>query len=350
MSIDLDLSIPGLLDAQLLFPSEGITAVIGPSGAGKSLLLRSMAGLEAASGHVRIGRTVWQDTATNVPTHNRALGMVLQRPGLLPHLSVRENLDFALKRRAGRVGPSLSEAARLVGIEGLLERRPRRLSGGETQRVAVARALLTAPDILLLDEPVSALDGTARSDILALLAKVQSRSGIPMLYVTHDLDEVARIADHVALLETGRILAFGTLQEMLTRLTLPLAQRADAESVLTGTVSGYDSGTRILTVTTAAGDFRVVSDPVPVGASVRIRLKARDVSLTLEKPGQSSILNILPVMVQAINGVDQNKAVVRLEAGGAPILAHVSHLSVDRLGLLPGLRLFIQVKSVALLA
>ncbi len=350
MSIDLNLALPGLLDVQLEFPSEGITAVIGPSGAGKSLLLRSVAGLEAATGHVRVGKTVWLDALSSLPTHKRPVGVVLQRPGLLPHLTVKENLEFALKRRNGRDGPGLPEVTQLLGIGGLLERRPRRLSGGETQRVAVARALLTAPKILLLDEPVSALDEAARSEILALLVRVQQDTRVPMLYVTHDLDEVARIADHVALLEAGRILGFGTLQEMLTRLDLPLARRGDAESVLAGAVSGYDSGTRVLTVTTQAGDFRVVSDPVPEASSVRIRLKARDVSLTLEKPGRSSILNILPVTVQAINGADQNKAVVRLTAGGVPVVSHVSHLSADRLGLVPGLELFIQVKSVALLS
>ncbi|MFT4604990.1 MAG: molybdate transport system ATP-binding protein [Rhodothermales bacterium] len=350
MSIDLKLALPGLLDVELRFPSEGITAVIGPSGAGKSLLLRSVAGLEPAVGHVRVGEAVWLDESTNRPTHQRAVGVVLQRPGLLPHLTVQGNLEFALRRRGGRDGLSLPEVARLLGIGDLLERRPGRLSGGEAQRVAVARALLTAPRILLLDEPVSALDGAARSEILSLLVRVQSDTGVPMLYVTHDLDEVARIAHHVALLEAGRILGFGALQEMLTRLDLPLAQRGDAESVLTGTVSRYDSGTRVLTVATTAGDFQVVSDPVAAATPVRIRIKARDVSLTLERPGQSSILNILPVNVEAINGADQNKAVVRLSAGGIPVVSHVSHLSVERLGLAPGLALFIQVKSVALLA
>lgn len=346
MTIDVHQRILGLLDARLEFPDTGITAVIGPSGAGKTLLIRSISGLEDSEGFVRLGDTRWD---RSVPSHQRRLGVVFQRPGLLPHLTVRENLEFAAKRRGGREGMVIDQAAGLVGIASLMDREPERLSGGETQRVAIARALLTAPRLMLMDEPVSALDADTKNEILRLLVRVQRETAVPMLYVSHDLDEIARVADHLAILQEGRIRASGPLAEMLTRLDLPLAHRVDAESVLSGMASEYDAQSRVLNVRTPAGEVRVVSDPVASGAAVRIRLRGRDVSVSLDRPTHSSILNILEATVAAVDRTGRNKAVVRVKAGEAPIVAHVSHLSADRLQLKPGLGLYIQVKSVALL-
>lgn len=346
MTIHVHQQIRGLLDASLEFPGSGITAVIGPSGAGKTLLIRSISGLEDSEGHVTFGDTRWDD---NVPPHKRSLGVVLQRPGLLPHLTVRGNLAFAVKRRGAREGMSIDQIAGLVGIASLLDREPARLSGGETQRVAIARALLTAPRLMLMDEPVSALDVDTKHEILRLLVRVQRETGVPVLYVSHDLDEIARIADHLAILQEGSIRASGPLAEMLTRLDLPLAHGADAESVLGGVATEYDAQSRVLDVKTPAGAVRVVSDPVASGAAVRIRLRARDVSVSLDRPAHSSILNILEATVEAVDRTGRNKAVVRVKAGDAPIVAHVSHLSAERLQLKPGLDLYIQVKSVALL-
>ncbi|NNE70651.1 MAG: molybdenum ABC transporter ATP-binding protein, partial [Rhodothermales bacterium] len=297
MTIAVRQYIPGLLDAELTIPGRGITGVIGPSGAGKTLLIRSMAGLESADGHVRMDGTTW-DRA--VAPHERQLGVVLQKPGLLPHLSVNGNLKFALDRRGGRDGMSIRDVVGLLGIEHLRERRPDRLSGGETQRVAIARALLTAPRLMLMDEPVSALDGATKAEILRLLLRVQRETGVPVLYVSHDLDEIARIADHLALLESGRIRASGPLAEMLTRLDLPLAHASEAESVLQGRAAAYDEHARVLDVDTDAGILHVVSDPLALGTDVRVRLRARDVSLSLDRPGHTSILNVLGATVAEV--------------------------------------------------
>jgi molybdate transport system ATP-binding protein len=354
MSILANLKFGGLLDAQLEMPSKGVTAVIGPSGAGKTLLLRCMAGLERAEGTVRIDTEVWQDESGRMPAFRRRAGFVFQHPSLLPHLTVKQNLEFGAKRRGkhGAAATSLSvgEAADMMGVGGLMERRPDKLSGGESQRVAVARALLTDPRILLMDEPVSALDAESRKDVLVHLVRLREQLDIPVLYVTHDIDEVARIADHLALIEAGAIRASGPLAQMLGRLDLPLSHRSDAESVLTGSVSGYDREHRLLEIRTAAGLFRATSDPVPLERLVRVRIRARDVSLTLERQEGTSILNIVPATVDEVDSSHDEKAVIRLLAGGAPLLAHVSRMSVTRLGLRPGLEVFVQVKSVAVLS
>jgi molybdate transport system ATP-binding protein len=345
------LQLEGLLDVSLDAPDEGITAIIGPSGAGKTLFLRSVAGLERAVGRVSVAGRAWQDDSHALPVHKRPLGFVFQEARLLPHLTVQGNLDYAhRRRREDRPGLSMPEAVDLFGLGELLLRRPDRLSGGEAQRVAIARALLVRPDLLLLDEPVSALDPESRREILGRLVALRQRLQCPVLYVTHALDEVARIADFLAVLEGGRISASGPLEEMLTRLDLPLSHQDDAESVLKGTVAEFDQESGLARVDTAAGEILVTSDLARAGDRVRLRVRARDVSITLERQRGTSILNILPAVVTGIAMPAGHRAVVALMAGDASLLTHVTRRSVQALGLEPGRAVFLQMKGVAILS
>ena len=348
-TIAIALRLPGLLNVQLSLPARGVSAIMGASGAGKTLLLRSIAGLERASGVVRIGPVVWQDEGTWQPPHARRSGYVFQQPSLLPHMTVRDNLEFA-KRRQGPRGLTVAKAAGLLGIESLLQRRPDRLSGGESQRVALARALVLGPDLLLLDEPVSALDPEARLTVLRHLVALRAAWEAPMIYVSHDLDEVARVGDHLALLDAGKIVASGPIGDVLTRLDLAPSGREDAESILFGSVRRYNAEERLAEVETPIGTIMTTSDPLAVGQRVRLRIRARDVSIALDPPGRTSILNVLPLSIDALGGSHPNKVVVRLRRGEGRINAHISHRSAAALGLAPGLDVYLQIKSVAILA
>ncbi|MBO6577179.1 MAG: molybdenum ABC transporter ATP-binding protein [Rhodothermales bacterium] len=339
-------SLDRLLQASLEAPAGMVTAVMGPSGAGKTLLLRCIAGLESARGRVALEETVWLDKDQSVPVHERGVGMVFQSPRLFEHLDVRGNLQFAASRRRS-TGPSVEEAADAVGVSGLLDRSVQRLSGGEAQRVAIARALLTDARVLLFDEPVSALDRDARAEVLQTLAKVCSRAQVPVVYVTHDLDEVARLADRLVLLEDGRTTASGKLEDMLVG---PLGVREDAESLLRGSAVAWDEHYRLLEVATEAGSVKAVSDPIARNQPVRVRIRARDVSLTLERQSMTSILNILPATVMDVRDQGGARVSVRLSVGDAQIVAHVSHASREALALEPGREVFAQIKSVAVLA
>lgn len=350
MSMRVELSIPGLLEARLDIPDLGLTAVIGPSGAGKTLLLRALAGLEQAQGVVEVGGRIWQDATVRLPAHRRRTGFVFQHPSLLPHLSVRGNLEFAAKRQSPGRRLGVAEVANRLGLAALMDRRPDRLSGGESQRVALARALLASPEILLLDEPVSALDPGSRGQVLQQVSAIKAGLQVPVLYVTHDIDEVARLADHLALLEGGRITASGPLSDMLTRLDLPLARSEEAESVLRGRVRSYDRDDRLALVETAGGDILAASDGIPDGREVRLRIKARDVSLTTQRQEGTSILNILPAAVREVWRDEASRVVVLLDAGGLPLLAHISRRSAQALDVHPGRAVFAQVKSVAVLS
>ncbi len=345
------LRLDGLLDVHLDAPDTGITAVIGPSGSGKTLFLRSVAGLERAGGHVVVLGKTWQDDASALPVHERPIGFVFQEANLLPHLTVQGNLDYAHRRRQmDRAGVSMAESIHLFGLGSLLDRLPDRLSGGESQRVAIARALLSNPDLLLLDEPVSALEPGSRLEILGRLTALRERLKCPVLYVTHSLDEVARIGDHVAVLDRGKITASGPLETMLTRLDLDLSHQADAEAVLQGEVLDYDDEAGLARISTGAGTLWVASDRLTPGLRVRLRLRARDISITLAKHEGTSILNILPATVVGIALSSGHRAVVCLEAGSSRLLAHVTRRSAQTLDLKPGSEVFVQMKGVAILS
>jgi molybdate transport system ATP-binding protein len=353
LSADLELARGAFrLAARLGAPGGAVTVVTGRSGAGKTTLLRAIAGLErGARGLLEVDGSRWQDGAHFEPPHRRALGYVFQEPRLFSHLSVRGNLWFGWRR----VAPALRRIAfddvvASLELGALLDRRPGDLSGGEQQRVAIGRALLTSPRLLLLDEPVSSLDRAGREEVLAALDRAIRGLDITTLYVTHSGDEVARMADHVAWMEAGRVVAAGPVSEMLTRLDLPLAHGPEAEAVVSAEVSGRDEAFSLNRLRFAGGELQVAGRALAAGRAVRLRLLARDVSLALEPPaGATSILNIFPVEVVEMAAEDEGQSIVRLDAGGAPLLARITRRSATALELAPGRRLYAQVKSVALL-
>jgi molybdate transport system ATP-binding protein len=341
------------LDAAFVAPSRGVTAIFGPSGCGKTTLLRAVAGLEyAPDGYLKVAEETWQDEGRFVPCHRRPLGYVFQEVGLFGHLTVRRNLDYGFKRvadRARRV--AFDEVVALLGVETLLERRPASLSGGERQRVAVARALLTSPRLLLMDEPLAALDRQSKDEILPYLDRLHEELAIPVLYVSHSPDEVARLADHLVLMHDGRVAAAGPIGEMMSRVDLPLAHGPDAEAVVEATVTDHDDLYHLTYLTFPGGRFTVNRKDLPLGRRVRLRVQARDVSLSLTCHATgTSILNIFPARVEEIADENPSQVTVRLTAGGVPILSRITRKSAAALGLRPGSSVYVQVKSVALLA
>ncbi|WP_285434038.1 molybdenum ABC transporter ATP-binding protein [Pseudomonas sp. fls2-241-R2A-110] len=345
------------LDVDLHLPGRGVTALYGPSGSGKTTCLRCIAGLERAeNGFIQVNDEVWQDSDKTifVPPHKRALGYVFQEASLFPHLSVLANLEFGLKRipkPQRRV--DMAHATELLGIGHLLDRHPQHLSGGERQRIGIARALLTSPKLLLMDEPLAALDSQRKNEILPYLQRLHDELDIPVLYVSHSQDEVARLADHLVLLSDGKALASGPIGETLARLDLPLALGDDAGVVVEGHVCAYDPHYQLLTLQLPGSDLsiRVAHAPMSQGQALRCKVQARDVSLSLQSVEQSSILNRLPVTVISEIGADNAAHVlIRLNAAGTPLLARITRYSRDQLGVHPGQQLWAQIKAVAVLA
>jgi len=341
------------LEIDLELAGHGITALFGPSGSGKTTALRVLAGLEpTAQGRICVQGEVWQDSTQRVfkPIHQRALGYVFQEASLFDHLTVQENLQYGFKRTpSSERFKSWDHTLDLLGIAHLLKRWPHELSGGERQRVAIARALAASPRLLLLDEPMAALDAARKAEILPYLERLQSTLDIPVIYVTHAIDEVARLADHLVLLEAGRVTAHGPTAELLTRLDLPLAHGDRAGAVLNCSVVSHDEADH-LTLTRFAGiDLLVPRQNAAVGQTLRVRVAARDASLTLQRQTDTSILNILPASVTALSPDGPGQVMVALQVGGSALLARITARSAHALGLVPGLAVYAQIKGVAIL-
>ncbi|MBA2674365.1 molybdenum ABC transporter ATP-binding protein [Ramlibacter sp.] len=342
------------LDVDIGLPGNGITAVFGPSGCGKTTLLRCVAGLERPQdAFIAIGGTPWQDDARGLflPAWQRPLGYVFQEASLFDHLDVRGNLAYGLRRaRASAAGIALDGVVELLGIGHLLDRRPHALSGGERQRIAIARALATQPRILLLDEPLASLDLPRRREILPWLQKLRDELRIPMLYVTHAADEVARLADHLVVLEAGRVAASGPLAATLARIDIPGLRGDEAAAVLEGTVEERATQWHLARVAFRGGALWIADSGLAVGRRVRVRVLARDVSIATQPlAGASSIQNVLPCVVQEVlPGPHASQAMVRLACGDALLVARITARAADALVLAPGLRVWAQVKSAAL--
>ncbi|HVW92321.1 MAG TPA: molybdenum ABC transporter ATP-binding protein [Devosia sp.] len=337
------------IEAAIEAPARAVTALFGPSGAGKTSLMRAIAGLDRLEGHCVLDGDIWQDEAHFMPVEKRGVGYVFQEASLFPHLNVRQNLEYGL-RRAGPVRViGLDDAVSLLGLAGLMDRSPLYLSGGERQRVALGRALLSQPRLLLLDEPLSGLDGAAKEEILPYFEALGQRLGLPVLLVTHDMAEVERLADRMVLLRDGKVVAAGPLNRLLTGAGIGLRGGREAAAVLLGHVAGYDTADGLSTIAVEGLRMLVAGRAGPEGGAIRIRIAARDVSLALSPPRNSSILNVLPALVESIEPVGDAEAVALLRLGEQSLLARLTRRSVRELGLLPGLSVFAQVKGVSLL-
>lgn len=345
------------LDVDLRVPTDGVTSLFGPSGSGKTTLLRCIAGFERrAVATIRLGDEVWQDAASGafVAPWRRPVGFVFQEPGLFPHLSVRGNLRFGFGRvPAAERRLELEQVVEWLGLGELLDRSPLSLSGGERQRVAMGRALLTSPRLLLMDEPLAALDERSRRQILPYLEALPAHLDLPVLYVSHSISEVARLCERVVCLERGRILQQGSTVEVLSSVDLAWTGGDAVGAVLEARVAGHDDADHLTELAVPGGALWVGRLQRQVGEAVRVQVPARDVSLALDPEARSSLLNVLPCAVLELRETDPGRVVVRLQTraeNGAVLLARITRRSCAALDLRPGTEVFARVKSVGLLS
>lgn len=337
------------LAVDIEIPGEGITAIFGPSGTGKTTLLRALAGLEQAAGRIEVAGETWQNQTLFLPPHKRSVGFVMQESSLFNHLSVRGNLEFGYKRsRATKRLIEFDDAVELLALDSLLGQHPTRLSGGERKRTAIGRALLSSPSLLLMDEPLASLDVHHRRELLPFLERLQHEVRIPVIYISHSPDEVARLADTLVLMDKGCVLASGSINDVLTSLDLPIAHDYDAGAVIQTTPGEYDAQYDLTPLQIDAGILWVPGH-VPANVTARIRVLARDVSLTLEQQSGTSILNIVPATVVEMSASGGSSILIKLDAAGDTLLARVTRKSALALNLEPGKSLYAQIKTVALL-
>jgi molybdate transport system ATP-binding protein len=350
LDVDVDLTLPGFALAARFAGTGAVTALFGRSGAGKTTLTALLTGhLRPDRGHIRLGSRVLVDTAAAifVPPHRRRIGTVFQDGRLFAHLSVRTNLLYGtwFNRAASR--RRLDEIVALLGLEALLGRMPSALSGGEKQRVAIGRALLAAPELLVLDEPLAALDAPRKAEILPYLELLRDRLNLPMVYVSHALDEVVRLADTLVLMEAGQVRAAGPIDEIMSRLDLgPGTGRTEAGAVLAARVMAIDPAYGLATLDFPGGRLRVPADRLAPGQDVRLHIRARDVAIALEPPRGLSILNALPATIVEM-AADDGAVELRLTLGPSLLVARITRLSAETLGLRPGLAVHALIKSVA---
>ena len=353
------------LEVSVQLPAQGITVLFGASGSGKTTLLRSVAGLEPqARGRVQVAGRAWQDddAGLRLPTHRRPLGYVFQEASLFDHLDVQRNLSFGLQRSAApqdrRV---LSDAIELLGIAHLLRRSVGELSGGERQRVAIARALATSPRLLLLDEPLAALDPARKQEVMPWLERLRDELQLPMLYVTHSVEEMTRLGDHLVVLEHGRVKVCGPLAPTFSSWDTPWVEPQEQGVLIDGCVAERDATWHLLRVAFSGGSLWIRDNGAAVGTQVRLRVLARDVSLTTQEPACTSIQNHFQACIEAAQpDAHPSQTVVRLRVKGAQmnadagspagsiVLARITQRAWHQLGLTTGQSVWVQVKSVAL--
>ena len=344
------------LDTAFEAPAKGVTALFGPSGCGKTTVIRCIAGLiRVKNGYFAIDGEVWQDPdGTFLPTHKRPLGYVFQEASLFPHLSVRKNLLFGAPKEKPKDRPQIDfdEVVDLLRVRHLLERPPGNLSGGERQRIGIGRALLTQPKLLLMDEPLSALDRKTKNEILPFVEKLRDHFAVPIFYITHDMTEVERLADQVILIDKGHVVMAGALGELESNPDSPLATSREAAMTLTGIVTSFDPHYGLLHLSVNGGVLTAPSPPAEINEKRRLRILASDVSLAREHPGRSSILNVLPAKVATVKPLDPYELLVVVALGengdGDRLLSRMTRKSAEELGLAKGQSVFAQVKYVAL--
>ena len=341
------------LSVDLFLPGSGITVLFGDSGSGKTTLLRCIAGLEQApQGFLEINGKIWHDSAKGVfsPTHKRPLGYVFQEANLFPHLTVLGNIQFGLRRIGQPLWTSeLHQIIELMGISPLLDRLPHKLSGGESQRVAIARALALKPELLLMDEPLASLDFRRKQEILPYLIKLHQQTRIPILYVTHSLQEAAQLADYLVILSKGHVLASGPLPETLGRIDIPLAHEKEAITMWEVTVARHEPEHHLTYVTFAGGTLCLPAIAAEADTPLRLQIYAHDVSIALEMPIATSILNILPATITDVADNHQGRSVVQLKVGDLHLLAHITSKSAQLLKLKIGVSVNAQIKGTAIL-
>ena len=339
------------LDIDIDMPGQGITAIFGESGSGKTSLLRCIAGLEKnASGSLNVNGECWQNASSFVPTHKRSLGYVFQEASLFEHLTAIGNLHYAIKRNHQPVNSELlNQVVSVMGIKGILSQFPQQLSGGEKQRVAIARALLSQPKLLLMDEPLASLDTARKLEILPYLERLRSSFNIPILYVSHAVDEIVRLADHVVIMQQGKVIAQGGITELFSRANLSLGVSNEVGAILECNVVETDKKWHLMRVTFDGGELWLPNVENKQNNTQRIRILASDVSLTLNPHIDSSILNVLSgKIVEIINDEDPAMSLVRLKVGANYLLARLTLKSLQKLDLTLGKNIWIQIKSAAI--
>ena len=339
------------LDLTFQVPTPCVAALFGPSGAGKSTALAAIAGLlRPDMCRIELDGEVLVDTAAGIwrKPEMRRIGLVFQDARLFPHMSVATNLRYGLRRAPP--GPvTFDDIVSLLDLGALLDRRPHTLSGGERQRVAIGRALLAQPRLLLMDEPLASLDAERKAEILPYLAGLKAAMRLPILYVTHAMEEVARLADSLVLIDRGHVVAQGPLGEVTARSNLKLARRDDAGAVLTATVAGHDPARQLSRLTVGGADLLVPLLTAPVGRPVRVRIPAREVILAREVPRAISVHNVIAGRVRAVtNDTERHTALVEIALAEEAFLARVTPDAVVRLALEPGVEVLALVKSVAI--
>ncbi len=340
------------LDANLNLLGSGISVLFGPSGSGKTTLLRCMAGLEQPpQGFLSVNGKIWQDSeqAVFLPPYKRQVGYVFQDANLFPHLTVFDNLNFGMKR-VGRSfhGDDVQQTLQLLAIDRLLDRMPDRLSGGERQRVAIARALVLKPELLLMDEPMASLDFKLKQEILPFLIRLRQELDIPVLYVTHSLEEVAQLADHLVVIDEGSVLAAGPIADTLSRIDLPMAEDKHAMMVWQGRVVEHDADYHLTRIDFSGAELYLPTVAAGIGESVRVQIYASDVSITLEAPRATSILNVLPATITGIADMLNGQTVIKLEVSALPLLAHITCKSRQFLDLQVGKKVYVQIKGTSI--
>ncbi len=346
------------LDASFAAPATGVTAIFGPSGCGKTTVARCLAGLQYLPGSFcAIDGEIWQDQSTFRKAHQRPIGYVFQEASLFSHLSVRRNLLYGAPRDVEASGPGgagFGEVIELLGLAKLLERSPQNLSGGERQRVAIGRALLSQPKLLLMDEPLSALDRLTKSEILPFLERLHERLSLPVIYISHDMSEIERLADHLILMQHGKIVGAGPLHLLQSDPALPLASTREAAVSLDATVEAHDAAYGLLTLRVDGGHLLVPAQPVATGKCQRLRIAASDVSVARIAPHTSSILNVLPARILSKSMLGHGEVIVVLALGadgrGAQLLARITLRSWAMLELVEGMVIFAQIKGVSLVS
>ena len=349
------------LQVDTLIPTDGVTAIFGPSASGKSTLLNIIAGFSTP--HKSLTNTVsfndqnWlkntsKEPFNHLPIHQRRIAYVTQKACLFSHLNVKKNLQYAIDRRLVDSAIDFHDICTRLKIDSLLDKLPEQLSGGEQQRVVIARALLSAPQLILFDEPLSALDESHREDVLHHLEQLHQSFGIPFLYVTHNIEELMRLADHVLLLNNGQLVANRSIADTLSDFNLPLSQQQHSGVVLEGAIDQFDAQYQLLKFKLGNNHALWISDAnanTRPQHNIRIRVYAKDVSITLQASTNTSILNIIPVVISEISEVTNGQAILKLNCDNHLLLSRITAKSIQQLGLTVGQSVFAQIKGIALL-